>query len=147
MRWPLKKCQTKSGSGPRLFWGLVYFGVRVRVSLGGPFRVRGRGRGRGRINGSLSNVTSVVASQLLLTRPLWHHVFPSFRFLYQVFPGTTLQCQRLLFKAAKTGELDTVQKLVSTSTMQYGRDKSVRVFLPFSVLISGCLFSKSQGLC
>ena len=38
--------------------------------------------------------------------------FP-FRFLYQIFPGTTLQCQRLLFKAAKTGELDTVQKLVS----------------------------------
>lgn len=34
-------------------------------------------------------------------------------FLYQVFPGTTLQCQRLLFKAAKTGELDTVQKLVA----------------------------------
>ena len=35
-----------------------------------------------------------------------------YRFLYQIFPGTTLQCQRLLFKAAKTGELDTVQKLV-----------------------------------
>ncbi|RMX55734.1 hypothetical protein pdam_00015503 [Pocillopora damicornis] len=34
-------------------------------------------------------------------------------FLYQIFPGTTLQCQRLLFKAAKTGELDTVQKLVA----------------------------------
>ncbi|XP_048588484.1 uncharacterized protein LOC116619849 isoform X3 [Nematostella vectensis] len=34
-------------------------------------------------------------------------------FLYQVFPGTTTQCQRLLFKAAKTGELDIVQKLVA----------------------------------
>ncbi|KAK2566816.1 Poly [ADP-ribose] polymerase tankyrase-2 [Acropora cervicornis] len=32
---------------------------------------------------------------------------------YEVFPGTTLQCQRLLFRAAKTGELDTVQKLVA----------------------------------
>ena len=42
----------------------------------------------------------------------WSFSFP-FRFLYQIFPGTTLQCQRLLFKAAKTGELDTVQKLVS----------------------------------
>ena len=40
-------------------------------------------------------------------------LFFPFRFLYQIFPGTTLQCQRLLFKAAKTGELDTVQKLVS----------------------------------
>ncbi|CAH3191429.1 unnamed protein product [Porites evermanni] len=36
-------------------------------------------------------------------------------FLYQIFPGTTLQCQRLLFKAAKTGELDTVQKLQQIS--------------------------------
>lgn len=34
-------------------------------------------------------------------------------FVYQVFPGTTSQCQRLLFKAAKTGELDIVQKLVA----------------------------------
>lgn len=39
------------------------------------------------------------------------------RFLYQIFPGTTLQCQRLLFKAAKTGELDTVQKLVCRVTL------------------------------
>lgn len=39
------------------------------------------------------------------------------RFLYQIFPGTTLQCQRLLFKAAKTGELDTVQKLVRKVTL------------------------------
>lgn len=34
-------------------------------------------------------------------------------FVYQVFPGTTTQCQRLLFKAAKNGELDVVQKLVA----------------------------------
>lgn len=34
-------------------------------------------------------------------------------FVYQVFPGTTSQCQRLLFKASKTGELDIVQKLVA----------------------------------
>ncbi len=34
------------------------------------------------------------------------------RFLYQVFPGTTSQCQRLLLRAARTGEITTVQKLV-----------------------------------
>ena len=34
------------------------------------------------------------------------------RFLYQVFPGTTWQCQRLLRRAARTGELGTVRKLV-----------------------------------
>nr|XP_006813042.1 PREDICTED: ankyrin-3-like [Saccoglossus kowalevskii] len=33
-------------------------------------------------------------------------------FLYQVFPGNTLQWELLYFKAAKMGELDTVQKLV-----------------------------------
>ncbi|XP_028403348.1 uncharacterized protein LOC114526043 isoform X2 [Dendronephthya gigantea] len=34
-------------------------------------------------------------------------------FLYQIFPGSTLPCQRLLFKATKTAEMDTVQKLIS----------------------------------
>ncbi|XP_065832832.1 uncharacterized protein [Oscarella lobularis] len=34
------------------------------------------------------------------------------KFLYQVFPGSNLQCQRLLFTAAKTGDLETAQKLV-----------------------------------
>lgn len=34
-------------------------------------------------------------------------------FLYQIFPGNTLPGQRLFFKAAKTAELDTMQKLVS----------------------------------
>jgi hypothetical protein len=34
------------------------------------------------------------------------------KFLYQVFPGTSHQCQRLMFNAAKTGDLDTVKKLV-----------------------------------
>lgn len=34
------------------------------------------------------------------------------RFLYQVFPGTPNQCQRLLRQAAKTGDLVTVEKLV-----------------------------------
>ncbi|XP_077994506.1 uncharacterized protein LOC144448226 [Glandiceps talaboti] len=33
-------------------------------------------------------------------------------FMYQVFPGNTLQWEILYFKAAKMGELDTVQKLV-----------------------------------
>ncbi|XP_070560695.1 uncharacterized protein [Ptychodera flava] len=33
-------------------------------------------------------------------------------FMYQVFPGNTLQWELLYFKAAKMGELDTVQKLV-----------------------------------
>ncbi len=35
-----------------------------------------------------------------------------FRFLYQVFPGTPKQSQRLLRQAAKTGDLGTVMKLV-----------------------------------
>ncbi|XP_071830490.1 uncharacterized protein [Apostichopus japonicus] len=33
-------------------------------------------------------------------------------FLYQVFPGNTLMFENLFFKAAKVGELDTIQKLV-----------------------------------
>ncbi|KAL5484044.1 hypothetical protein EMCRGX_G020475 [Ephydatia muelleri] len=33
-------------------------------------------------------------------------------FLYQVFPGSTLQCQRLTLQAAKKGDLTTIQKLV-----------------------------------
>ncbi|XP_065056315.1 uncharacterized protein LOC135684610 [Rhopilema esculentum] len=35
------------------------------------------------------------------------------KFLYQVFPGNSMQCQRLLYKAAKNGELESVQKLVA----------------------------------
>ena len=38
------------------------------------------------------------------------------RFLYQVFPGNSFQCQRLLYKAAKNGELESVKKLVSCLT-------------------------------
>ena len=34
------------------------------------------------------------------------------RFLYQVFPGTTSQCERLLLRASKVGEITTVEKLV-----------------------------------
>ncbi|XP_046854062.1 uncharacterized protein LOC124447210 [Xenia sp. Carnegie-2017] len=34
-------------------------------------------------------------------------------FLYQIFPGSTLPCQRLLFKATKSAEIDTVKKLVT----------------------------------
>ena len=39
-------------------------------------------------------------------------VYP-FRFMYQVFPGTPKQSQRLLREAAKIGDLETVEKLVS----------------------------------
>jgi len=35
------------------------------------------------------------------------------KFLYQVFPGNPFQCQRLLYKAAKDGELESVKKLVA----------------------------------
>ena len=42
-----------------------------------------------------------------------------FKFLYQVFPGTSAQCKRQLLRAARIGELDTVQKLVGdTKTAQ-----------------------------
>ena len=42
-----------------------------------------------------------------------------FRFLYQVFPGTSAQCKRQLLRAARIGELDTVKKLVGdTETAQ-----------------------------
>ena len=34
------------------------------------------------------------------------------RFLYQVFPGTVSQCERLLLRAAHAGDITTVQKLV-----------------------------------
>ncbi|XP_065918752.1 ankyrin-1-like [Dysidea avara] len=34
------------------------------------------------------------------------------KFLYQVVPGTTEQCQRLLIRSAKIADLDTIQKLV-----------------------------------
>ena len=30
----------------------------------------------------------------------------------QVFPGSPTQCERALFKAVKSGELDTVEKLI-----------------------------------
>lgn len=32
--------------------------------------------------------------------------------LLQVFPGSPTQCERALFKAVKSGELDTVEKLI-----------------------------------
>ena len=35
-----------------------------------------------------------------------------YRFLYQVFPGTPRQCERLLRQAARTGDLKTAEKLV-----------------------------------
>jgi len=34
------------------------------------------------------------------------------KLLYQVFPGSPTQCERALFKAVKSGELDTVEKLI-----------------------------------
>ena len=44
-----------------------------------------------------------------------HHAWQlGARFLYQVFPGTTCQCERLLLRASKVGEVTTVEKLVGT---------------------------------
>ena len=40
-----------------------------------------------------------------------------YRFLYQVVPGTTEQCQRLLIRSTKIADLDTIQKLVCINVM------------------------------
>ena len=40
------------------------------------------------------------------------------RFLYQVFPGTPDQCERLLRKSAKNGNLEMLQKLVKNILIQ-----------------------------
>ena len=42
-----------------------------------------------------------------------------YRFLYQVFPGSPKQCERLLRQAAKTGDLRTVEKLVHNNYMNF----------------------------
>jgi hypothetical protein len=39
-------------------------------------------------------------------------IIMSCRFLYQVFPGTTNQCERLLLRASLSGDLTTIRKLV-----------------------------------
>lgn len=60
-------------------------------------------------------------------------------FLYQVFPGTTAQCTRQLLRAARTGEHDTVQKLVCiiiTYTRTFIHTLSIEIEYTYVVLCS-----------
>ena len=47
---------------------------------------------------------------------LWFVCTVCDRFLYQVFPGTRRQCERLLHRAAREGEITAIEKLVRLKT-------------------------------
>ena len=61
-----------------------------------------------------------------------------FRFLYQVFPGTSAQCKRQLLRAARIGELDTVQKLVGDTETAQILCNSARMDAPCTVSQGSC---------
>ena len=54
-----------------------------------------------------------------------------YRFLYQVFPGTPKQCERLLRQAAKAGDLKTAEKLVQRDSCYF----SPSLYLPTDPLL------------
>ena len=69
-------------------------------------------------NVHVATLFSALAIQL---NRAWHRIYVCLcfmcmiiatRFLYQVFPGTTSQCERLLMRASRVGEITTVEKLV-----------------------------------
>ena len=61
-----------------------------------------------------------------------------FRFLYQVFPGTSAQCKRQLLRAARIGELDTVQTLVGDTETAQVLCNSARMNAPYTVSQGSC---------
>ena len=61
-----------------------------------------------------------------------------FRFLYQVFPGTSAHCKRQLLRAARIGELDTVQKLVGDTKTAQVLCNSARMDDPCPVSQGSC---------
>ncbi len=72
-----------------------------------------------------SHVTNCSKQAQSKPRPLITHtqcstLLTPCRFLYQVFPGTLSQCQRLLLRVARVGETSTIRKLVCVTVWDCG---------------------------